>query len=60
MKKITITFDGNSVTTDAEGMKGKNCVKETEKLLAHLKPTLVNRKLKKEYKQEAVGQSVSA
>lgn len=54
MKRITITFDGDQIQTDAQGFEGKNCVSETEKILEELGATLQERKLKPEYNKAGV------
>lgn len=58
MKTITIVFDGDKVMTEAKGFEGKNCIKETEAILASLKPELKDRKLKQEYNK--VGEQARA
>lgn len=50
MKRIRFVFHENgTISTDAEGFTGNECIKETEKLLADLNPELQERKVKAEY-----------
>jgi len=49
MKRITFVFkEDGSVSTDANGFSGNECIRETEKLLKTLDTKLVTRKLKAE------------
>lgn len=50
MKKLTFTFkEDGTVSVNAEGYQGPQCVNDTEKLLKPLEPELVERKQKEEY-----------
>ena len=56
MRRFIFIFDGDKVTAEGQGIEGKSCVSETEKLLGVLKPKLQERKLKPEYNKVKVGQ----
>jgi hypothetical protein len=51
--------EDGTVESDAKGFKGTDCVKETEKFLATLKPQLQKRKLKQEYQHVGVRQQAT-
>jgi hypothetical protein len=50
MRKVVFTFkEDGSVETDANGFKGKDCVKLTEEMLKGLDAKLESRKVKGEF-----------
>ena len=61
MKRFQIVFDGENMTAEAlEGCTGPECVKDTEKLVEVLKPTLKKRNLKSDYYRVKVGQKATS
>lgn len=59
MKKVTFKIDSDgTLTVDAQGFKGAQCIKATEKLLEGLSVKRQSRKLKAEY--NAVEQKTTA
>lgn len=55
VRRITFTIkDDGKIEVDANGFKGKTCIKDTDKALLGLGPTLQNRTLKAEYQQTEV------
>lgn len=50
MKKLIFTFkEDGTVSVDAQGFQGPECIQMTDKMLQSLKPVLEKRKIKEEF-----------
>ncbi len=54
MKRIKFIFKNGKVEVDAEGFKGKDCIKTTDEILSILNAEVKKRNLKPEYYREKV------